>query len=758
MTFDLTTLLSGISSIVANYSDDILDLVETGTSDITDDIADFWNGIVGYIQSQNNDISDEIDSSESSVKSKVTYESSKIADKLDQKTEAIQDSVNSSTSTLSAVVSTASSVIQSFVQSTVGTQTNTVASFLETIGALISSTSRTIGSTVSTAYETATDRNVKVLKDQRDAINNLRTDLGAKVKNSGDKLGDEFHDLNAKVDDITGWLFGLPINIDAEQFGNWLNDTLQPIYDLKDIFEEVTSGEIDTRLKLEGRIKQALGESLLGQVIFSVLLAIPASVGSIGAYIAPYLANVQRIALADARPNYPSQAEFIDMWRKKIIDNAQLRDAFDKVGLDRSFHSDMALAAVELIPPEAIQQLFLRGIMNESMHDLYMSRFGYSNIDVDMLKELYFFLPPVQDLIRMAVREVFTPEIASAYGLNRDYPSALTPLARKVGLNEETARQYWAAHWELPSATQGFEMFHRGFISYEELETLLRALDYMPFWREPLINMAYNPLTRVDTRRMYGLGVLNRNEVKRAYKDLGYNDENAERLTEFTIRYEDNNGQPQAEEFRALTRTTYERAYDNGVMSREEAKDAIKDLGYHSDDAELLLDIIDFNNKLNSKPEKPSDSVKRAIKITLDAYRRKSLNRKETLDMLQDYGYSAKDARSELDFIDYEVQVKLKDNILTKAKAQYLEGLIERHELVTILSKSDFVGSEIGSILRELDVIRDFKDNKPSKTELLAMFKKGIIEDKKFLEELSNLGYNDQYVLWYARLYGIEEQ
>ena len=83
----------------------------------------------------------------------------------------------------------------------------------------------------------------------------------------------------------------------------------------------------------------------------------------------------------------------------------------------------------------------------------------------------------------------------------------------KAGLPEEQARNYWAAHWELPSAQMGYAMFQRRIIDHETLVMLLKSLDIMPFWRDKLIEMSYNPLTRVDVRRMYGLGVLSEEEV-----------------------------------------------------------------------------------------------------------------------------------------------------------------------------------------------------------------------------------------------------
>jgi hypothetical protein len=157
-----------------------------------------------------------------------------------------------------------------------------------------------------------------------------------------------------------------------------------------------------------------------------------------------------------------------------------------------------------------------------------------------LYKELAYQIPPVADIITMAVREAFTPEIAARFGQYQDLPSEFVEWAGKKGLSKEWAERYWAAHWSLPSAQQGFEMLHRGVIGVDDLNMLMRALDIMPYWRDKLIKIAYRRLTRVDVRRMFALGVIDVSGVRKAYTDLGYNEYDANLMTNFTIKYTEN--------------------------------------------------------------------------------------------------------------------------------------------------------------------------------------------------------------------------
>ncbi|GAH60596.1 unnamed protein product, partial [marine sediment metagenome] len=90
----------------------------------------------------------------------------------------------------------------------------------------------------------------------------------------------------------------------------------------------------------------------------------------------------------------------------------------------------------------------------------------------DIYKELAYPIPPVADIITMAVREAFSPEIAARFGQYEDYPPDFEYWAERKGLSKEWSQRYWAAHWALPSAQQGFEMLHRGVVNNDELDLL----------------------------------------------------------------------------------------------------------------------------------------------------------------------------------------------------------------------------------------------------------------------------------------------
>ncbi|KKN16538.1 hypothetical protein LCGC14_0974890 [marine sediment metagenome] len=216
-----------------------------------------------------------------------------------------------------------------------------------------------------------------------------------------------------------------------------------------------------------------------------------------------------------------------------------------------------------------------------------LTRIGIHPEFLDIYKTLADRIPPLPDIITMAVREAFSPATAARFGQYEDFPRDFAKYAAQQGLSEEWAKRYWAAHWGLPSITQGFDMLHRGIIDIGDLNMLLKAADVMPFWRDRLIAMAYHPLTRVDVRRMFKLGVLTLSQVHEAFLQLGYSPENATNMTEFTAAQI-------LEERAGLTTAEVIKAYVDRLVDKQASVDLLIMLNVDPDQAVYLIDTEDI--------------------------------------------------------------------------------------------------------------------------------------------------------------------
>lgn len=284
----------------------------------------------------------------------------------------------------------------------------------------------------------------------------------------------------------------------------------------------------------------------------------------------------------EERPAIPGLGDMIEMMWKANLPPTEQIEILEKLGFPGKYHAPLIQGSENQLTPDNVAELLNRGEISdtEANEHLRKNRLGGDNIG--KLKKLFKPIPPVQDMVRFAVREAFSPRIVQKFGLDDDFPQEFAANAAKLGLTEQWARAYWRAHWELPSLTMGFQMFHREIISREELLTLMQTQDVMPFWRDKLMALSHNPYTRVDVRRMHKEGVLSEEDVFKAYLDLGYNSERAEKLTEFVLKLN-------AKENKEASKSDILSAFKKGVILETEAKQMLKDIGYGINASELLI-------------------------------------------------------------------------------------------------------------------------------------------------------------------------
>ena len=366
-----------------------------------------------------------------------------------------------------------------------------------------------------------------------------------------------------------------------------------------------------------------------------------------------------------------------------------------------------------LLDPDSVRQLTLRFPEQAARYKQHLEKQGWAPETIADAERLYQVIPGVQDLIRMAVREVFTPDIVAEFGQMEDFPPEFAEWATKQGLSPAWARNYWAAHWDLPGISQAFEMFHRttltrtdfsgGAIGQDQgrpyykvidephLDMLLRALDVMPAWRDKLTKIAYSPLTRVDVRRMHAQGTLTNEGVRRAYLDHGYSDEHAALMTDFTIKYN-------ASTDRDLTATEILTAYRRRTIDRDTALELLGEIGYGEDEAEFKISA-------------------------------------------EDAGTAGADRQlSE-----------------AKLKALYLAGLMTRLQATAELQASGYDAQEIEYLYRLWD-LESVPDTKlPTRSELSHFLAEDILSVGEFTSWMSTIGYPAQHIDWYLEEYAADQ-
>jgi hypothetical protein len=305
--------------------------------------------------------------------------------------------------------------------------------------------------------------------------------------------------------------------------------------------------------------------------------------GVISTSMAPMLQNMN----AELRPNLPPGEAIIKAAFIAPELTGRVRDILRKQGLKEEDIDLLFISNYALYNVDTVRDLFLRKEIDEFAVYERLEEMGFTKVRIGEIMKTWALLPGAQDLIRMAVKEAFSPEIAQRFGQYEDFPEEAAEHGTKIGLSRDWMTRYWAAHWDLPSPQMGFEMLHRGVIGEDDLSLLLKALDVMPFWREKIKQISFVPYTRVDVRRMHKMGVLTDEDLIKSYTDIGYDQEHAAKMAEFTILY--NQGSD-----KELTRSQIMAAYADKLISKEQVREMVMNSGYTVDQVDFMISLTDY--------------------------------------------------------------------------------------------------------------------------------------------------------------------
>jgi hypothetical protein len=438
---------------------------------------------------------------------------------------------------------------------------------------------------------------------------------------------------------------------------------------------------------------------------------------------------------------FPEAGTIIDAYFRGVIDEGTLHTTLERMGYGEDDRRVLIESARLLISPLQLIDGWRRGIIADV--DAELRKYGFRDTEIESLKAITEFVPSPTELARMGLKDVFEPEIIRTFQLDAEFDDAwrhMEPWAKKAGVSREVMRFFWMAQWDLPSPTQAFEMFQRGIITRQELEVLFKQLDILPYWRERLLKLAYNPLTRVDVRRMFRMGVLTKEEVVRAYMDLGYNEENARRLADFVEVEARNSEETKQGRARNLSQAMILTLYKEGIITREKARELLIALRFDEDEAELLLDHQDLQGQIEVVREtrQAVETAYTAAEITADEARARLVEAGYRTDVI-DGLLAAWDIRREI-VIRRRLERENRDLTKTEILDAFIDRMIDRSTAATMLKQLGYDDREV-SILIERAILQQKKREKAARLSALrSLYIARRMPDADILRELDALG------------------
>jgi len=156
---------------------------------------------------------------------------------------------------------------------------------------------------------------------------------------------------------------------------------------------------------------------------------------------------------------------------------------------------------------------------------------GYSEPSANQIFNLKDVIPPIQDLIRFAVREAYLdhdPEVQY---------SSMVNVAKQMGLTAESAEWYWYAHWDRIPVNLMFANYHRGLWDKTRLERMLKIVDIHPDDRQDIINVAYQPPNVRELGYGWDVGNYTEDDIARYRRFGGLSPEDATKAASSLVAY-----------------------------------------------------------------------------------------------------------------------------------------------------------------------------------------------------------------------------
>lgn len=386
----------------------------------------------------------------------------------------------------------------------------------------------------------------------------------------------------------------------------------------------------------------------------------------------------------------PTLGDMLVMYNRELIGLPDLAKYGAMLGFSPAWTARLLKSSKQLPSLMDAIVMYRRGIINKERFDKLVHATGWESSVIDEMLDVTKYFPGVQELIRFAVRDVYTPATVDEYQLLLDLPPKLLEECKKIGMPEDQAKNFWGSHWELPSLGAVAEMLHRRVkkpdgeqFTSEDFATFLRVNDYSPYWRGMIEQISYNPLTRVDVRRMYELGVVDKQKVHDNYLDLGYTEENAELMTEFTTVHD-------SPDTVGFTRSTLTDAYVKGAITFEELEMLFKEIGIIGKASAYWLEIAQYN--------------KTEAEVT---------------------------------------------KIITRYTEAYLTGSRDIDSIRADLNQADLPAHYIDKILADMLADKLSKRKVPPVDTLIDWLESHTIDDSQFHGRMRLLGYSDEDILLY---------
>ena len=317
------------------------------------------------------------------------------------------------------------------------------------------------------------------------------------------------------------------------------------------------------------------------------------------------------------------------------------------------------------------------------------------------------FVPPITDLIRFMVRDVFDPAVRDIYAPDTDFNNKWNKMSPKYGdmqgISSEIAELYWRAHWIIPSTGQLYDIYHRNrtkdqsdpkTFTLPKLKEALRINDNNPYFLPYLIERSHHLLTRVDVRRAYRLGAITIDEVLENYIKRGYTDRAAKALQDYA----------KEDKIQFLLGRKEVKLLRDGAISFDKFRDSMRRYDPNAEQLSYIIDLVSL--------EREGVVRKKCLKALEKQYQIGTYTAEEVVEQLDDMGYEPEEVGFILDGFNCYVKARGKTLSAAKICKMYKQHLFNAAEFRERLENIGYNPDDAWLLLMSCEEEIDAKDEK----------------------------------------------
>ncbi len=352
--------------------------------------------------------------------------------------------------------------------------------------------------------------------------------------------------------------------------------------------------------------------------------------------------------IIDGMRNYLPFQQYMELFRRGKITKDKLKEYLKFVGLRQEEINEVIELTKSEYSINMIITMRMRKYISEDDYYKYMSKLGYDKDKANKIMKISYTYPTPENFITFSQRKIFDNEMVKKYNLDEEFPEAIIPYAEKSGLQPDILKWFWLSHWQLPSPETVERMVNilqpdvintklpngeiygnkykdfgidpqKIITTYKDLSTYLSMAGISPYWRDRFKALTFPPITRIDLRRIYNLGLISEQELNARLLELGYSKKGASLLIDFYKNYKHKHE-------KELAKTEILDLYAQNSINKSETKEMLEKIGYNEKEQEMIIKMADFKNYKKARND--------YIKILILKYSEGILNNQELLDKL----------------------------------------------------------------------------------------------------------------------------